>query len=300
MKRLTWKVAPAVVVLSLLSLAAASAEGPPLPLHSVEGAGGIFATLHAYLVNPPAKGQTFGRPAAGFIDINLGHGRELRNFTLTETVTDRVELGYSNSTFDLGDLPTAIFNATGVAVSRDNVVLSQFNVRALLAKEKGDSPAVTLGVHFKHNEGRSDLDADLGGVLTSIGVAHSSGTDYTLYASKALSGFARPVLVTVGLRSTAAAHTGLLGFTDKRATVGEGNVVVLLSSRFALAGEYRQKPNSYTAIPGLIEPEDDWWTLAGAYILDNNTTLAGGYAHFGRVLNHDANGSWGLALKHEF
>jgi len=29
-------------------------KGPPLPLHQIEGNGGIFATLSAYIVNPRA------------------------------------------------------------------------------------------------------------------------------------------------------------------------------------------------------------------------------------------------------
>ena len=43
--------------------AAAKAEKPPpLPLHQIEGNGGIFSTLSAYLVNPPRDGET-GWPA---------------------------------------------------------------------------------------------------------------------------------------------------------------------------------------------------------------------------------------------
>ena len=46
-------------------------------------------------------------------------------------------------------------------------------------------------------------------------------------------------------------------------------------------------PNEYTAVPGLIEGEDDWMTAAI------------GYARFGDVLNHEANDSVGVALKWE-
>jgi hypothetical protein len=47
--------------------ASAKAEKPPpLPLHQIEGNGGVFSTLSAYLVNPPRDGEPVGRPAVGF------------------------------------------------------------------------------------------------------------------------------------------------------------------------------------------------------------------------------------------
>ena len=42
----------------------AKAEKPaPLPLHQIEGNGGIFSTLSAYIVNPPRNGEPIGRPS---------------------------------------------------------------------------------------------------------------------------------------------------------------------------------------------------------------------------------------------
>src|ERR1039458_9423867 len=43
--------------------AQAPAEKPaPLPLHQIEGNGGIFSTLSAYIVNPARDGELVGRP----------------------------------------------------------------------------------------------------------------------------------------------------------------------------------------------------------------------------------------------
>jgi hypothetical protein len=77
---------------------------PPLPLHQIEGNGGIFSTLSAYLVNPPRDGEPIGRPAAGFAYVNLGHGQNLEALTLTETPWKRLELGFGYESFDLGGL----------------------------------------------------------------------------------------------------------------------------------------------------------------------------------------------------
>lgn len=65
--------------------APAQAEKPaPLPLHQIEGNGGIFATLSAYIVNPPRNGEVVGRPSVGFTYVNVGHGRNLEALTVTE------------------------------------------------------------------------------------------------------------------------------------------------------------------------------------------------------------------------
>jgi hypothetical protein len=54
-------------------------------LHQIEGNGGIFSTLSAYIVNPPRNGELLGRPSAGFSYVNIGHGDNLEALTLTES-----------------------------------------------------------------------------------------------------------------------------------------------------------------------------------------------------------------------
>ena len=101
-------------------------------------------------------------------------------------------------------------------------------------------------------------------------------------------------------RATKSAWTGLFGFTKEYNFVFEANAVVFVTDRLALAAEYRQKPNAYTPVPGLIRPEDDWWTIDAAYVVSKHFTVAAGYGHFGQVLNHEANGAWGITTKWEF
>lgn len=66
---------------------------PPLPLHQIEGNGGIFSTLSAYLVNPPRNGEWLGRPSIGAAYVHLGYGRNLEALTVTESPWKRLELG---------------------------------------------------------------------------------------------------------------------------------------------------------------------------------------------------------------
>ena len=284
---------------------AASTEKPaPLPLHEIEGNGGVFSTLSAYLVNPPRNGEPVGRPAIGVAFVGLGHGQNLEAFTITETPLSRLELGFGADILQLGDLPGAVKTATGAGIT-ENVGLYNFNARIALLKEGEFNqkwlPAITFGTHFKYNDSTTSLNKALGGALTNIGITKNDGVDFTLYASKLITALPRPVLINVGGRATESAWIGLLGFSDTYQFVFEGNVVVFLTDKLALAGEYRQLPKGlYTPIGNLITAESNWWTIDAAYVINKNWTVAIGYGNFGNVLNHNDSGVWGVTTKYEF
>lgn len=274
---------------------------PPLPFHAAEGCGGVFATHMAYLVNP--EGGPIGLPGVGSIYVDFGHGRNLWSFTATETLWGRLELGYAYMSFNMGDLPDDIAAATGIRVSKDAVTMHNVNARLMVVKEGSWDqkwmPAITVGAHYKDNEAVDTLDSELAGTLTGIGIDDSDGVDFTLQATKMITSFKMPLIATLGLRATKGAHVGLLGFTDDYTTVVEGSLCAFLPRNIIFGLEYRQKPNEYTAVPGLIEGEDDWMTACLGYIVNPHMTAAIGYARFGDVLNHEANDSIGVALKWE-
>ncbi len=101
---------------------------PPLPLHQIEGNGGVFSTFSAYLVNPPRNGEPLGRPSIGFGYINIGHGRDLVALTVTETPWKRLELGFGYNLLNLGDLP-AVIAAGGGPVIDQTLALYHANAR---------------------------------------------------------------------------------------------------------------------------------------------------------------------------
>jgi len=275
----------------------------PLPLHEIEGNGGVFSTLSAYLVNPPRNGEPVGRPSIGFGYIDIGHGRDLAALTLTETPWKRLELGFGYDYLNLGDLPTAI-KAQGGPTIDDNLALYNANARLEILQEgEFDQkwlPAITAGIHYKYNDSINQINNQLGGTLSKIGLSDDQGLDFTLYGSKMLTFLPRPVLVNLGGRATKSAELGLLGFTDEYSFVFEGSVVVLLTDKFMVAAEYKQQPSSFTPIPGLIGTPGDWWTLDAGYVINPHMTVAVGYGHFGTVANHTANTVWGITTKWEF
>jgi len=271
-------------------------------LHEIEGNGGIFSTLSAYLVNPPRNGEPVGRPSIGFGYINLGYGRDLVALTLTETPWERLELGFGYDLLNLGDLPTAIVQSGGPQL--DNT-LAMYNANArlqiLTEGEFGQKwlPAITAGIHFKYNDGINRINGQLGGAMSHIGLSNNEGLDFTLYGSKMLTFLPRPVLINLGGRATKSVELGLLGFTDQYSFVFEGSVVVLVTDKFMLAAEFKQQPSGFTPTP-LIGTPDDWWTIDAGYVVNPHMTVAVGYGHFGTLANHEANGVWGVTTKWEF
>lgn len=283
--------------------APADAKGAPLPLHQIEGNGGIFSTLSAYIVNPPRNGEAIGRPSVGAAYVNLGHGYNLEALTLTESPLSRLELGYGWDHLSLGDLPSEL-NSLGLPITKNQVQLHNFNVRYQLVKENDFDqawlPAITLGSHYKVNDGIAHIDSDLGGALSSSGITHHTAEEVTLYGSKTITQLGRPVILELGGRATPAVWDGLGGFSSRYDFLFEGNVVVLVTDRLALAAEYKQQANEYKPIGELVRKSGDWWTIDAAYVINNHWTVAAGYGNFGGVLNHNANGVWGLTTKYEF
>ena len=150
------------------------------------------------------------------------------------------------------------------------------------------------------NDSINHINNQLGGTLHVIGLSDYQGLDFTLHGSKLLTFLPRPVLVDLGGRTTKSAEIGLLGFTDEYSFVFKGTVVVLLTDKFMVAGEYRQQPRSFTPIPGLIGAPDNWWTIDAGYVINPHKTVAVGYGHFGTVANHTANTVLGITTKWEF
>jgi hypothetical protein len=284
--------------------------GPPLPTHNVEGNSGVFITSTAYLANPAEKGAVFGLPSVSgtFVWMDQG-GKDFESIAVTENIWGNVELGYALERIGLGDWPDAVKAATGLTVE-NHVLLHNFNTRLMVIEEGGFDhawmPAVTLGAHFKWNDGLNKIGKQTLGLCDQLGADHDSGTEFTAVATKTIADWLpRPIIISAGLRNGDAIHTGLLGFAGERRTTFEGSIIYFLTDKLLLASEYRQKSNlcaEYTAPGGehLIKAENDWWDIALAYVFNDHLTIAGGYADFGNVLNDRENNSWAIQVKYEF
>lgn len=283
--------------------AAPAEKGAPLPLHTIDGVGGVVITPIAYLVNPGPEKQVFGLPSISGTFVGAGQ-KNVESFVITETLWRRLELGYSASRFGLGDLPTEVQKATAVDIGRSDVWLHTLNVRVLALPENSfqfPTPAITLGVQGKFNDGISTINDRLGGALTSVGFRHDAGVDFVATATKLFAkGFGRPLILSAGLRVSAADQLGYVGFGDTYRPSFEVNAVYLVHDRVGLAFEYRQKRNAFSNIGTLVRKEDDWYTAGVAYVFNNHSSVTAGYGHFGNVLNTVENYGWALSGKYEF
>ncbi|MEI6351018.1 MAG: DUF3034 family protein [Verrucomicrobiota bacterium] len=283
-------------------------KAPPLPLHTIEGVGGIVITPVAYLVNPGPAGTTFGLPSASATYVKANQ-KNVETLALTETLFGRVELGYGASRFGIGSLVDDVKDLTTIQIP-DSVTVHNVNARVLALPEGSFGlalPALTVGVSYKYNDGIADINQKLGGALTTIGYDSNQGVDYTVTATKAFPHlFGRPLLITGGLRVSKAAQLGYLGFGDKYRPTFEGNIAYGLNDWLWLAGEFRGKANPYQQITNpvkggnLIQREDNWWTVGAAFVINPHATVTVGWGHFGPVLNTDENKAVAIQAKYEF
>ncbi len=281
----------------------APAEGPPLPLHTIEGTGGLVLTPAAYLVNPGADGVTFGKPSLSAQAVWIG-GKDMQALAATWTLWGRLELGYAVNRLGLDDFPSDVRLATGLDIDTNDIYLHHFNARYNLIREgewgKDWMPAVTAGLHYKYNADIYEIDRDLGGVLSTLGYNDNDGVDMTLTASKMVTCMERPVILSAGARASKAAQFGLAGFGDDYLVSFEGSAVMLVTDRLAIGTEVRQKRDQYANLPGLVQGEDTWWDVHAAYILNNNAEVYAVVGDAGDVLNHKDEVFWGAVFKYEF
>jgi len=293
------------------TVATTTEKAPPLPLHTIEGVGGVVITPIAYLVNPGPAGTIWGLPSASATYVKA-NTKNVESAVLTETLFGRLELGYAPSRFGVGNLVDDVKSVTNLNIS-DSVVVHNFNARFLALPEGSFGvpvPAVTLGASYKYNDGINQINNQLGGALKTIGLDRNDGVDFTLTATKAFPKvFGRPLIVSAGLRYSEAEQLGYLGFGDTYKATFEGNVVYLVTDWLALAGEFRGKAGQYDEIaPGgkisvpktLVGQEDNWWTVGAAFILNPHTTVTVGYGNFGQLLNTTEDKGIAVAAKYEF
>ena len=302
------KTALVALLVFVSSLSGTVSAGPPLPTHNVEGNSGVFITSTAYLANPPEEGAVFGLPSFSTSFATIGE-KDFESFAVTQNIWGKVELGYALERIGLGDWPDDVKTATGGLHVENHVLVHNFNTRLMVIEEGGFGrdwiPAVTLGAHFKWNEGLADINRQLGGKCDELGADHTFGTEFTAVATKTITDWLpRPLIVSAGLRNGDGIHTGLLGFAGERRTTFEGSIIYFLTDRLLLASEYRQKSDllDQCSMGGkhLIKAENDWWDICLAYVVNDHLTIAGGYANFGNVLNHREDNVWAIQLKYEF
>lgn len=283
-------------------------KGAPLPLHTIDGVGGILVTPTAYLVNTSERlGGFAGLPSASASFVGLD-SKNIESLVVTETFLKRIEIGYAGSRFGLGSFDNAVYSAAGIHLTRSDVYMNTLNLRVQGLEESTYLPAITAAAQFKWNSGIDTVNNELGRALSSIGYKSDNGVDFTLTATKMIKEpftLNRPLLLSAGVRFSKAAWLGYVGFGDTYHATVEANAAYSITDWLWLAGEFRQNDYPYThgiAVNGynLVKPESNWWTAGAAFILNNHTTATVGYGYFGNLLNSTVKYGWAAQIKYEF
>lgn len=288
---------------SVLAQEEEAKEGPPFPLHSIEGTGGLPITPTAYLANPGPEGEVFGKPAVSAQAIWVGR-KDMQVLAATWTLWRRLELGYAVNRLALDDFDGDVRDATGLDIGADQIYLHHFNARLNLIRENEWGipcmPALTTGIHYKYNNNIDEINRDVGDALETIGYNDNDGVEFTLTASKTITSLPRPVIFSVGARASKASQFGLMGFGDKYMVSFEGNLDVLVTDNLAIGGEFRDKPEVMGRIPGLVAQDDPWWDVHAAYFFGPHSSLYAVAGDAGGVANHTDEFFYGLVFKYDF
>jgi hypothetical protein len=237
-------------------------------LSQLEGSGGggvvPWATLAGYDSQDDIAASAF------MTDVNVTDYR-LTSIGAAASFYDRVELSYAQQTFDL---PVGLVKALGTGEIKQDVI--GVKVRLYGDAVYSAYPQVSVGLQHKQ------LDSDV--VASYLGAKNDSGTDFYFAATKvhlaAVAGY--NLVWNLTARATKANEMGLLGYggpdNNDYQVMLEGSVGVLLSPKWVVGMEYRQKPNNLSSVE-----EDDWTDVFVSYLPNKNFNITAAYADLGTV-----------------
>ncbi|HET6427033.1 MAG TPA: DUF3034 family protein [Phycisphaerae bacterium] len=274
------------------------------PRHTIEGYGGGVFTPSAYLINPGEKCPLLSCPAASVYYVGGWFDRsrkEIMGFAVSETfLWGRLEFSYALNRLDLGTLPHATEKVLGNNINEKELHLHHWNLRGLVLPENSwgiPVPAVTLGVHFKYNDGIEEINDRLNVPLNVLGWDRDCGVDYTVTATKSFKfDPVPPFAVSVGMRSSNAVQIGYVGFADHRSETVECNAIMFLTDWLSLSYEYRQKRDVLRPLPGVgvggvLGGEQDWHGVNLGFRITNNLSADLGVLFLGDLANSSGNGA---------
>lgn len=237
-------------------------------LTQIEGSGGGGLVPWATLAGYDTQDQT----AASVFITNVN----VTDYTLTSmgvatSFYDRVELSIAQQTFDL---PVSLNKALNVGEIKQTIFGAK--VRLFGDLVYSSYPQVSAGLQYKQ------LDKNT--VATALGAKDDKGTDFYLAATKVHLGLIAgyDLVWNLTARATKANEMGLLGYggpdNDSYQLMMEGGVGVLLSPKWVVGMEYRQKPNNLSSVK-----EDDWKDVFVSYNPSKSVNITLAYADLGTV-----------------
>tara|TARA_R110002049_G_scaffold47110_11_gene136282 strand:- start:836 stop:1684 length:849 start_codon:yes stop_codon:yes gene_type:complete len=253
-----------VLTLGLASLPAAA--GSRLVgtggVSAIEGAAGGGLSPWAVLTGTASEGEFAVTAAATRADLS-DYRLDVRGVAIN--LHDRLELSAARQDLRLDTL--------GGRLRQD--------VYGAKLRMFGDLVYHPLGVWSVGVQHKRLRDRDL---PRAVGARDTRGTDVYLAGSKlffdVIAG--RNVLANLTLRSTRANQGGLLGFggdeESGRSLVAEASLAVMLTPRWVVGVEFRQKPDNLG-----FAREDHWRDVFTAYFFNKHVSLTGAWLDLGSI-----------------
>ncbi|MBO6504399.1 MAG: DUF3034 family protein [Kordiimonadaceae bacterium] len=234
----------------------------------VEGAGGGGLTTWALITG---YGTEDGIGANTHGTLVATNDFTLRSAGAAVGFYDRFEISYSEQWFDTG-------TAGGRLGLGNDFEFSQ-QIWGAKLRLFGDAvygqdtwlPQVAVGVQHKNASKET--------ILSAVGAADDSGTDYHITATKIL--LSESLLLNATARLTNANQFGLLGHGGagkSRSLQMEYSAAYLLDRKWVLAADFRTKPDNLA-----FAEEENAWAAYVAYFFNKNASLAAGYVDLGDI-----------------
>ena len=219
---------------------------------NVEGAGGGGLATWALITGNETRDGIGGELSATYVALP---DYSVRVFGGGVGFFDRVEATVARASFDTG-ATGAKLRLVGDAVYDQDRWL----------------PQVSVGMQYKAN--------DKGAIVRAVGADHDKDVDVYLAATKIL--LDQSLVLSGTVRETRANQFGFLGFGgDKNrgySTEFEGSAAYLVTSRLAVGGEFRSKPDNLG-----FAKEDDAFDLFAAFALTKTLSVTAAYVDLGDI-----------------
>ena len=305
--------------MSLLCLAGTANAGPPFL--NIEGEGGGGINPFAYLINPPAEGEIFGRPSISAWEW-IGNGYNFSFQSIAINIGNRAEIGFGAYDLDISDLRDDLYAATDSVVDlrKDHVRVFHVHGKLLLLKEAEVLPAFSVSGGYKWNTEIEDLDLNTerdAGVraFTAIGYDRDDSAEFTAVATKTIP-WALPTIISAGARISRGHQMGLLGFDDTWHAGIEATIAVLPADKVALGFEYKQKPDGMKPLGPALNAilgaratsrandftfqEDDFIDWFFLYMPTPKLSFIAAWATIGNVVHTEVDMIWAFNVKYDF
>lgn len=202
---------------------------------SVEGAAGGGLATWAVVAGNETRDGIGGKASATLVALP---DFDLESYGAAIGVNDRIELSYSNQSFDT--------RAKGAALGLGRGFTFRQSIYGVKMRLMGDAvweqdswlPQIAIGVQHKR--------ANRGAIIRAVGGRHDRGTDFYVAATKVV--LSRSLVLNATVRATKANQFGLLGFGgdrhDRYRPQFEGSAGLMLSPRFVVGAEARTKSSN--------------------------------------------------------